>query len=199
MLICKKPEYRPWASWAGQDRLYRTQQAHLLTGTPSEPSLLTPLCCCIWYLHFTQRCQVSPAPWVSAGCQLEHYLPVGCICYVGVAGVKVLGYASPSQGFCVFLSFHAPHPICQSPVPEAPFSPHCCQCPAVPLLQPVALGAPPALLASPAVMLCISPTVTSQSILSFLFSQPAVQVVSSRMGKTCKAEIANRDERDRGY
>lgn len=68
MLVCKKPEYRPWVSWAGQDRLYRAQQAHLLTGTPSESSLLTPLLCCIWYLHFTQHCQVSPAPWLCAGC-----------------------------------------------------------------------------------------------------------------------------------
>lgn len=160
--MCKKSEYRPAYI------LNRGQAAHLLTGTPSEPSLFTPLCCYIWYLHLTQHFQVSPAAWLSAGCQLEPYLLVGCICYVGVAGETVHGYACPNQGFCVFLIFHAPCPICQSPIPQATFSPHCCQCPAFPLLQPVALGTPPAPLASPAVMLCISSTVTFLSILSFL-------------------------------
>lgn len=106
------------------------------------------------------------------------------------------GYASPSRGLCVLLVFCA-HPSRVPVVSHAtvlPFPPHCCQCPAFPLPQPVALGAPPVPLGPPAVMLCISPAVFSLSILSFLFSQPVVQVVSSRMGKTCKAELARQGE-----
>lgn len=131
-------------------------------------------------------------------------------CRLPIAAVPACGlyllcwsFRGKSPWICIsksgFLVFHAPHPICKSPVPQATFPPHYCQHPAFPHLQPVALAAPPAPLASPAVMLCISPTVTTLSILSFLFSQPAVQVFSSRMGKTCKAEIARQGERNRGY
>lgn len=172
MLTCKKPEYRPWVSWAGQDRLYRAQQAHLLPGTPSESSLLTALCCCIWCLCFSQHCQVSPAPWLCAGCQLEQYLLVFVI--LELQREKSMDMHLQVRPSVCFLFSMPPMPLASLLCHRPSFSPHCCRCPVFPLLQPVALEAPPAPLASPAVLLCISPTVSSLSILSFLFSQPAV-------------------------
>lgn len=127
--------------------------------------------------------------------QFECYLLMDSIWHVGVAEGKAHELSISKPGIVCAPCFPCTPILYASLLCHwLPFSPSCCQCPVFPLPQPMALWTPPAPLASPVVMLCISPTVFSLSILSFIFSQPAVQVVSSRMGKTCKVELPKQGE-----